>query len=57
MMPNADIVADRFHVMQMVNRELNTARNTLIKKNESNQNKVEKERVWAALKLSKYIWL
>lgn len=26
MLPNADIVADRFHVMQLVNRELNTAR-------------------------------
>ena len=23
MMPNADVVADRFHVMQLVNRELN----------------------------------
>lgn len=57
MLPNADIVADRFHVMQLVNCELNAVRNTLIKTNESNQSKVEKERVSAGLKLSKYVLL
>ena len=57
MLPNADIIADRFHVMQLVNRELNAVRNTLIKANESNKNKGEKERVLAGLKLSKYVLL
>jgi transposase len=57
MIPNADIIADRFHVMKLVNQELNTARNSVIKANEENKNEAEKTRVLAALKQSKYALL
>ena len=39
---NADIVADRFHVMKLVNQELKAARNAVIKANESNQDQKNK---------------
>ena len=52
-LPNADIVADRFHVMKLVNQELNATRNTVIKGNVENQD-AEKMRANAALKSSKY---
>ncbi len=42
MIPNADIVADRFHVTKIVNQELNAARNAVIKAAKENQNEVEK---------------
>jgi transposase len=42
MIPNADIIADRFHVMKLVNQELNTARNSVIKANEENKTKPRK---------------
>jgi transposase len=45
MIPNADIIAARFHVMKLVNQELNTARNSVIKANEENKNEAEKTRV------------
>lgn len=53
-LPNADIVADRFHVMKLVNQELNATRNAVIKANVENQDEAEKMRVIAALKSSKY---
>lgn len=56
-LPNADIVADRFHVTKLVNQELNAARNAMIKVAEQNQNKVEKAQFLAALKQSKYALL
>lgn len=56
-LPNADIIADRFHVMKLVNQELNVVRNSLIKANEENQDVGEKARVKAALKQSKYALL
>lgn len=31
MLPNADIVADKFHIMKLVNQELNTAQNAVLK--------------------------
>jgi len=43
MLPNADIVADRFHVTKLLNQELNIARNAVLKVNEENQDKAEKE--------------
>jgi len=52
-LPNADIVADRFHVMKLVNQELNATRNAVIKGNVENQD-AEKMRANAALKSSKY---
>ena len=57
MLPNADIVADRFHVMKLVNQELNTARHSVIKANKENKNEAEKTRIEAALKQSKYALL
>ena len=56
-LPNAEIIADRFHVMKLVNQELNVVRNSLIKANEENQDAFEKARVEAALKQSKYALL
>lgn len=57
MLPNACVVADRFHVMKIVNQDLNAARNALRKANEENKNEVERNRVEAALKPSKYALL
>ena len=56
-LPNADIVADRFHVTKLVNQELNAARNAMIKAAEQNQNKVKKAQFLAALKQSRYALL
>lgn len=53
-LPNASIVADRFHVMKLVNEELNLARNRIKKANESNPDISEKERIKTVLKQSKY---
>ncbi len=57
MLPNAEIVADRFHVMKLVNQELNAARIAVSKANEEQQDEGEKVRVIAALKQSKYALL
>ena len=56
-LPNADIVADRFHVMKLVNQELNVVRNAVIKAAKDNQNQSEKPRFLAALNHSKYALL
>jgi len=56
-LPNADIVADRFQVMKIVNQELNAVRLSVIKANEENKNTAEKRRIEAALKQSKYALL
>ncbi len=56
-LPNADIVADRFHVMKLVNQELNVVRNAVIKAAKDNQNQSEKMRFLAALNYSKYALL
>ena len=56
-LPNADIVADRFQVMKLVNQELNAARNTVIKTAEENQDAAENEGVKETLKSSKYALL
>lgn len=57
LLPNALIVADRFHVMKIVNQDLNAARIALRKANEEDLNEVERKRVEAALKQSKYALL
>ncbi len=57
LMPDAEIVADRFHVMKLVNEELNKERNKVIKANEENENEEERERVKEAMKQSKYALL
>jgi transposase len=57
LLPNATVVADRFHVMKIVNQDLDAARKTLRKANEENPNEVEKRQIEAALKQSKYVLL
>ncbi len=54
LMPNADITADRFHVMKQVTDELDTARKTENKIAVSLKNQTEKDRVLAGLTKSKY---
>lgn len=53
-MPNAEITADRFHVMKQVTLELDTARKTEKKKAVSLKNQTEKDRMLAGLTKSKY---
>ncbi|NJP10833.1 MAG: transposase, partial [Leptolyngbyaceae cyanobacterium RU_5_1] len=53
-LPNADIVADRFHVMKLVNAELNRARNSQKKVINEIKDDVQKEELQAVLKDSKY---
>lgn len=57
LLPNATVVADRFHVMKIVNQDLDTARKALRKANEQTVDEVEKARIAAALKQSKYVLL
>lgn len=54
LMPNADITADRFHVMKQVNDELDAARIAQKKSAEKLKKKPEKERVLSGLTKSKY---
>ncbi len=56
-LPNADIIADRFHVMKIVNQELNVVRNSGIKAVNENENEAELARILPALKQSKYALL
>lgn len=53
-MANADITADRFHVMKQVNNELDPMRKTEKKAAEQLKNKAEKERILSGLTSSKY---
>ena len=57
LLPNANVVADRFHVMKIVNQDLDTARKNLRKANQENVDRVEEQRIEAALKQSKYALL
>ena len=45
LMPNAEVVADRFPVMKLVNEELDTARKSVKRKGEKLKNKAEKAQV------------
>jgi transposase len=54
LMPNANITADRFHVMKQVNDELDTMRKTENKAAIALDDKSEKERILEALSKSKY---
>ena len=63
-MPNAQVVADRFHVMAQINKELDTQRKRekrqaedVIKKAKSSEEKAVKEKVLEGLKKSKYVLL
>lgn len=57
LLPNTDVIADRFHVMKIVNYDLDTARKNFRKANEENSNEVEKSQIEEALKQSKYALL
>ncbi len=64
LMPNAQVVADRFHVMTQINQELDNTRKLekrkledLIKKSKSKSDKDEYEKILNGLKKSKYALL
>ncbi|QYX34097.1 ISL3 family transposase [Sphaerospermopsis torques-reginae ITEP-024] len=64
MMPNAQVVADRFHVIVQINKELDIARKrekrnveNAIKSSKNEQEKVEKEKILEGLNKSKYVLL
>ncbi|MFW9258702.1 ISL3 family transposase [Nostoc sp. CALU 546] len=57
LMPNANITADRFHVMKQVNDELDTMRKTEKKIAMSLENKLERERILKGLNKSKYSFI
>ena len=54
LMPNANITADRFHVMKQVNDELDTMRKAEKKAAMSLENKSERDRILEGLNKSKY---
>lgn len=56
-MPNAQIVADRFHVMQQVNPELNQVRNRELRANQSQPESDIQASITKLLKTSKYALL
>nr|WP_246605352.1 transposase [Sphaerospermopsis torques-reginae] len=63
-MPNAQVVADRFHVMVQINKELDTARKrekrnveNALKNSKNQQEKVAKEKILEGLNKSKYVLL
>ncbi len=57
LMPQAIIVADRFHVMKQVNQELDAQRKKSRKEAEQLENESEKEEILTGLKKSKYALL
>ncbi len=56
-MPNAQIVADRFHVMQLINQELNTLRNQEIRTLATHPDETQRTQMIKILKSSKYALL
>lgn len=56
-LPNADIVADRFHVAKLVNAELNRARNAERRAINELKDEVKKEEMQAIINKSKYALL
>jgi transposase len=57
LMPNADVVADRFHVMKQVNEELDEQRKSKKTEAEALNKKTQNPRHLAAIKESKYALL
>ncbi|MEH2048352.1 ISL3 family transposase [Nostoc sp.] len=57
LMPNANVTADRFHVMKQVNDELDAMRKAEKKAAMSLENKLEKDRILEGLSKSKYSFL
>jgi len=56
-MPNANVIADRFHVMKQVDNELDAQRKAEKKAALENKNKSVKDRVLAGINKSKYALL
>lgn len=56
-LPNADIVADRFHAMKLVNEELNRAKNADKRAINEIKNEAKKSELQAVIKDSKYALL
>ena len=56
-LPSADIVADRFHVMQLVNEELNRVKNAEKRAINEVKNQVKQSELQAVIKNSKYVLL
>jgi len=57
LMPNAEVVADRFHVMKIVNEELDAERKAVKKRGEKLKDKTEKAKILEGIKKSKYCLL
>ena len=57
LMPQAEIVADRFHVMKQVTDELDSARRKIKREAEKLKSKSQKEKILSGLKKSKYVLL
>lgn len=57
LMPNANITADRFHVMKQVNDELDAMRKSEKRAAMSLENKSERDRILAGLNKSKYSFI
>ncbi|MDJ0719013.1 MAG: ISL3 family transposase [Prochloraceae cyanobacterium] len=57
LMPQAEIVADRFHVMKQVSDELDVARIKIKRETEKIKSKSKKEKILEGLKNSKYVLL
>src|SRR4028118_2251809 len=57
LMPQAEVVADRFHVMKQVNEELDGARKKIKKAAVALKNPLEKDRILSGIKKSKYVLL
>jgi len=57
LMPQAQIVGDRFHVMKQVNSELDEARKEVKREAEKTKNKKDKEKILEGIAKSKYVLL
>jgi transposase len=57
LMPNAQVVADRFHVMKQVNTELDNQRKKEKREAEKINSESDKEQILSGLKKSKYVLL
>ena len=57
LMPQAEIVADRFHVMKQVTDELDSARRKIKREAEKLKSKFQKEKILSGLTKSKYVLL
>jgi len=57
LIPQAEVVADRFHVMKQVNEELDGARKKIKKAAVASKNNSEKARILSGIKKSKYVLL